>query len=267
MKRVLLLGILTAVLTVAVVCYNRRPVADSHITGHAMGTQWTLAWRGDTPPDLVKHVAAVLEHWQQVMSQWRSDSDLSRFNRGEPATEDLQRVIRLAENMREASDGAFDHEILQEVHAAGYGPPGSGIDLSGIGKGFAVDRVAERLRELGVREFIFELGGDLVAGGGDWTVGIESPVPGKRSLIRNVTLSKRALATSGNTYQASHIIDPRTGEPVSRAPMTVTVIASDCATADAWATALFVLGPGYRDIPKKVEVTWNEVVAPSAKER
>lgn len=258
MKRALMIGLIVAAIAIALVFSNRKPPETATITGHAMGTQWTLSWRGDAPPDLAKHVVAVLEYWQQVMSQWRPDSDLSRFNRGEPATEDLLRVIRLAERIREASGGAFDHQILQDVHAAGHGPPGTGIDLSGIGKGFAADRVDERLRKLGVREFIFEIGGDLVAGEGNWTVGIENPDPGERSLIRQVTISKRALATSGNTYQPSHIINPRTGEPVQRAPSTVTVIADDCATADAWATALFVLGPGFGPVPDGLEVTWQE---------
>lgn len=230
---------------------------ESTITGHAMGTQWTLKWRGEAPGNLPSDVVQVLETWQQVMSHWRPNSDLSRFNRGEPASENLMRVIRLAETIRQASGGAFNHEILEDVFAGGTGPPGQGVDLSAIGKGFAADRVADRLRELGIREFIFELGGDLVAGEGNWTVGIEHPDPAKRSIMRNVILSQRGMATSGNTYQPTHIIDPRTHSPVQRPPMTVTVIAADGATADAWATAMFVLGPEYKDYPKDIEVTWN----------
>ena len=260
MKRVFLFGLI-AVLAVTGLWFHFRgtekPDEAKVLTGHAMGTGWTLSWRGDAPSDVGREVALVLERWQQVMSQWRPGSDLSRFNRGEPATEDLKRVIRLAEAIREASGGAFDHEILESVHAAGYGPQGSGIDLSAIGKGFAVDRVAERLRQLGVSEFIFELGGDLVAGEGEWEVGIEHPDPGDRSIIRRVTLSKRALATSGNSYQPTHIIDPKTGEPVERPPMTVSVMAGDCATADAWATAMFVLGPEFADLPEGIEASWN----------
>jgi thiamine biosynthesis lipoprotein len=222
-----------------------------------MGTTWTLAWRGRAPADLPREVAAVLEHWEQVMSQWRSDSDLSRFNRGEPASADLTRVLRLAEAARAASGGAFDHHILAAVHAAGCGPPGTGIDLSGIGKGFAADRVAERLRQLGVTDFVFELGGEVVAGDGDWPVEIERPNPDVRETARTVTLRHRALATSGNYHQPGHIIDPRTGKPVKRPASSVTVIAPDCATADAWATALFVLGPDFRDLPAGLEVTWQ----------
>jgi thiamine biosynthesis lipoprotein len=227
------------------------------LVGRAMGTSWTLAWRGDVPPELRREVAGVLEHWEQVLSQWRGDSDLSRFNRGEPASTGLARVIRLAEAAREASGGAFDHRILASVHAAGFGPPGTGIDLSAIGKGFAVDRVAERLRQLGVRDFVFELGGEVIAGEGGWSVEIERPTPGAREASRVLTLNGRALATSGNYHQPGHIIDPSTGKPVKRPASSVSVIAADCATADAWATALFVLGPGFREIPAGIEVTWQ----------
>lgn len=261
MKRALVIGLLVVVFAGVLIWKNRapgKPVGDPKITGHAMGTQWTLTWRGNAPPGLAKEVADVLEHWQEVMSTWRPSSDLSRFNRGEPATEDLKQVIRLAEQVRKASGGAFDHDILEDVSAAGHGPPGMGIDLSGIGKGFACDRVAERLRQLGIEEFIFELGGDLIAGEGEWIVGIENPDPNNRSLVRNVTLSRKALATSGNTYQPKHIIDPKTGDPVQRPSSTVTVIAEDGATADAWATACFVLGPDFRKVPAGVEVTWNK---------
>lgn len=222
-----------------------------------MGTTWTLAWRGDVPQNLRGEVSAVLEHWEQVMSQWRTDSDLSRCNRGGPASADLTKVIRLAETVRQASGGAFDHRILKQVHAAGYGPPGTGMDLSAIGKGFAVDRVGVRLRQLGVRDFIFEFGGEVLAGDGDWPVEIERPVSSRHETARTLILRNRALATSGNYHQPGHLIDPRTGSPVKRPPCSVSVIAADCATADAWATALFVLGPDFSDIPADIEVTWQ----------
>jgi len=257
MKRALLIGLGFAVFIGALILKTREPQPQSPLAGRAMGTNWKLAWRGDAPRHLHRETASVLEHWEQVMSQWRDDSDLSRHNRGEPASAELARVIRLAEQMRGATGGAFDHEILEMVHAAGHGPPGTGIDLSGIGKGFAADRVAERLGELGITDFIFELGGDLVVGDGDWTVGIEQPATAGRALARTRTLRNRALATSGNYHQPGHLIDPRSSRPVERPPSSVTVIAADCATADAWATALFVLGPDFQKIPADIEATWQ----------
>ena len=257
MKRALLTIVVAALFIGALVVKGREPKPRSPLGGRAMGTAWTLAWRGETPPRLHREVAAVLEHWEQVLSQWRSDSDLSRFNRGEPASADLARVIRLAEAARDASGGAFEPRILTQVHAAGFGPPGTGIDLSGIGKGFAVDRVGERLRQLGVTDFVFELGGEVIAGEGDWTVEIERPSPVSRESARSLTLRNRAIATSGNYHQPGHLIDPRNGQPVRRTPSSVTVSAADCATADAWATAVFVLGPDFRAVPAGIEVTWQ----------
>ena len=70
-------------------------------------------------------------------------------------------------------------------------------------------------------------------------------------------LRSRALATSGNYHQPGHIIDPRTRQPVKRPPSSVSVIAPDCATADAWATALFVIGPGFQTLPEDIEATWQ----------
>ena len=257
MRRALITGLASAVFIAVLMLKHREPAPSSPITGRAMGTSWMLEWRGSAPSDLHHKVAAVLEHWEQVMSQWREDSDLSRFNRGEPASEDLERVIRLAEKIKASSGGAFDHHILANVHAAGYGPPGKGIDLSAIGKGFAIDRVGERLKQVGVDDFIFELGGEVIAGEGDWPVIIERPVSNNHEAARTVVLRGRALATSGNYLQPGHIIDPRTGLPVKRPASSVSVLAADCATADAWATALFVLGPDFHDTPPDIEVTWQ----------
>lgn len=133
-----------------------------------------------------------------------------------------------------------------------------------MGKGFAVDRVAERLRSLGVNDFLFQLAGETIAGDGVWEVGIELPDPGKNHVvIKQVRLQRQALATSGNYRQyresatgvVSHIIDPRTGASVLRPFSSVTVIAHDCAHADAWATALYVLGKDAK--PEGMTVMWQ----------
>ncbi len=182
-----------------------------------------------------------------------------------PGPGELERVINLAKEIQDISAGAFDYRLLRETSDAGFGPEGRGLDLSGIGKGFAVDRVGERLREMGIKDFIFELGGEVLAGEGEWNVEIESPDPVSRVILRTENLNNRALATSGNYRQfkpdpgglASHIIDPRTGKPVIRGSSSVTVIAEDCATADAWATALFVLGPEI-SAPDGLTVRWQK---------
>jgi thiamine biosynthesis lipoprotein len=130
------------------------------------------------------------------------------------------------------------------------------LDFSGIAKGYAVDRVAEGLLELGYRAFLFELGGELRGHGGhrdgsSWRVAIEVPRSAGRAVHRVVELVDAAMATSGdyrNFYERggkrfSHTIDPRSGRPVEHALASVTVVHPDAARADALATALNVLGP------------------------
>ena len=265
MKR--FLPILALLALVGVIAYRSLPTEKRELSGAAMGTTWHLKWRGDAPDREVlrAQVLGTLEKWEQILSKWRVDSDLSRFNNGEPATPELQRVIGLAEEVHKASAGAFDHRMLRETGEAGFGPGGNGIDLSAIGEGFAVDRVSDRLRELGVNDFVFELGGEVIAGDGEWTVGIETPDPATQRTARTTKLKNMALATSGNYRQfrpapgglASHILDPRTRKPIIRPPSSVSVLAKDCATADAWATALFVLGREISD-PPGLEVHWND---------
>ncbi|MFT5197474.1 MAG: thiamine biosynthesis lipoprotein [Planctomycetota bacterium] len=130
------------------------------------------------------------------------------------------------------------------------------LDFSAIAKGYGVDRVAEVLRESGVQHFLIEVGGEVIVGGerpggGPWRLAIESPLPDRTDLSTRLQLSDRALATSGNYRNfrelaggliISHTIDPRTGYPVESPPASVSVLAPTCMQADAWATALSVLG-------------------------
>ena len=130
------------------------------------------------------------------------------------------------------------------------------VDLSAIAKGFAVDEVAKLLDQHGIRAYMVEIGGEVRTrgrkpDGSRWRIGIERPVPERRELQCVVELDDRTLATSGDYrnffeqrgHHYSHEIDPRTGRPVEHALVSVSVLAGDCMTADAWATALMVLGP------------------------
>lgn len=264
-KRILL-AVLGIALLGGYLTVRGKTWAFSQSQGNAMGCRWKLTCRGYSlyGTDVPKEVSDVLEHWEQVMSTWRENSDLSRYNRGEPASADLLRVLALAEKMRVATDGAFDERMLEQVNRAGFAPKGKGVDLSAIGKGFAVDRVAELLRARGINDFLFQLAGETIAGDKAWDVGIEAPDPTARVVTKTIRLQNQALATSGNYRQfektergiVSHIIDPRTGAPVIRPFSAVTVIADDCATADAWATALFVRGAQLA--PPSLEFHWQE---------
>lgn len=130
------------------------------------------------------------------------------------------------------------------------------LDLSGIAKGFGVDKVAERLEQQGVDNYLVEVGGELRSkgngpGGQPWRVGIERPTGVPGDLQQVVELKGEALATSGNYRifferdgrRYSHIINPRTGRPVDHNLASATVVAPTTMEADALSTSLLVLGP------------------------
>ena len=129
------------------------------------------------------------------------------------------------------------------------------LDLSGIAKGFGVDQLAECLESFGITRYLVSIDGEVRAsglkpGGEPWLVGIEKPDRKMRDVARIQELADLALATSGDYRHfrehdgkwVSHTIDPRTGAPVETALTSVSVAAQSCMMADAWATALLVLG-------------------------
>ncbi len=135
------------------------------------------------------------------------------------------------------------------------------IDLSGIAKGYAVDRVAAVLERHGYRNYMVEIGGEVRTSGHNlagrlWRIGIETPTSGIRKIESVVSMGKGgiglgAMATSGdyrNYFERdgvrySHLLDPRFGRPITHRLASVTVLAETCAEADALATGLVVLGP------------------------
>lgn len=131
------------------------------------------------------------------------------------------------------------------------------LDLNGIAKGYGVDRLAETLVDFGIRSGLVGIDGEmralgLCANGEAWTVAVERPDPGRRAPHSILALRDAAVATSGDYRhwvevrgrRLSHTMDPARGAPLLASPASVTVVARTCAEADAWATALMVLGPG-----------------------
>ena len=129
------------------------------------------------------------------------------------------------------------------------------LDLSGIAKGFGVDLAAEALLARGVRHFLLEVGGELRGhglkpDGQPWWVEIERP-PGATGAPLRAALHELSVATSGDYRRwldadgerHGHTLDPRSGRPVRNGVRSVTVLHPSCMLADAWATALTVLGP------------------------
>lgn len=129
------------------------------------------------------------------------------------------------------------------------------LDLGGIGMGFATDEAMRVLEKHGVRRAIIDASGDMLAadpppGKKGWKVGVLPLEPKKGAPSRYLLLKRNAVTTSGDAFQFveidgtrySHIVDPRTGSPLTD-QSTVCVVANDCTTADAAATAVSVLGP------------------------
>lgn len=152
-----------------------------------------------------------------------------------------------------AERGDVEHDVpLLRARRTGAGT----LDFSGIAKGHAVDAMAETLLALGLGDFLVEIGGELRGEGirpdaQPWWVDLEQ-VPGATALppVR-VALHGLSAATSGDYRRAfehagrsyAHTLDPRTGAPVENGVASVTVLHPLCMLADAWATALTVLGP------------------------
>lgn len=130
------------------------------------------------------------------------------------------------------------------------------VDLSGVAKGHATDRVAAYLDRQGLEHYLVNLGGEIkVSGYRDaestpWRIGIEVPRDGQPEARHVLALERIAVATSGdyrNYFEAdgqrySHTLDPRTGRPITHRLASATVVHPSDAWADAWATALLVLG-------------------------
>jgi len=135
--------------------------------------------------------------------------------------------------------------------------PGIAIDCGAIAKGYGVDRVARLFDRRGIADYMVEIGGEVVAKGrnaqgGSWRIGVVRPADGTDSGDMQVILKTTgfALATSGNYRnfyykdgkKYAHTIHPRTGRPVAHSLLSASVVAPNCATADAYATAFMVLG-------------------------
>ncbi len=203
----------------------------------------------------------------------------------------LTNVMTAAAQVNEASQGRFDTTVGPLIELWGFGAPGtrampdaheiaaaqarSGhgntltigagslrktqgdtqVYLAGIGKGYGADHVGMALQDMGLKDYLVEIGGDLYASGRNrdglpWQIGIETPNPADRGILGVVGVSGMGLASSGdyrNYFDAdgkrySHLIDPTTGRPVDHHTASATVLAENAMLADAWSTAMNVLG-------------------------
>ncbi len=251
----------------------------------AMGTDVELlldAEDGEQTRSALRAVEEEFERLEAMLSRFRPESDLSRLNREGKieAPPDLERVVELALEARESTNGRFDPTVYDALAQAGYDrsfeqvapdaaadaagddsegarcggrvtidaatgtielEPGFHIDLGGIGKGYAVDRAVEILAVSG--PCLVNAGGDLaVRGDKPWPVGVEDGP--------TLELTRGAIATSGRDqrhwrrggHERHHLIDPATGRPSETDLLRVTVVASLAVEAEVLAKNLFLAG-------------------------
>ena len=206
---------------------------------------------------------------------------------------DFALVFNTAFDIYTATDGAYDPSVSPLVNSWGFGPKEvirrpsseaiealapivgleefawdlstrafvkkhakSELDFSSIAKGYAVDLASDELIELGITNFMLEVGGEIQTRGnsprGDlWRLAIENPVAGAAGGVYTaISVTDIGVATSGdyrnffveNGVRYSHLIDPRTSQPIEHDLVSVTVVHPSTMIADAWATALMIVG-------------------------
>lgn len=211
----------------------------------------------------------------------------------QPLSDELVEVLAIGRSVAEASGGAFDMTVGGLVNLWSFGAearpreiPAAGelaerlaqigtdaleldeqrrearrtrevtVDLGGVAKGHATDRVAAFLDREGIEHYLVNLGGDLLASGyrdgaeEPWRIGIEAPLEDRQEARHLLPLHDVSVATSGdyrnyfeeNGRRYSHTLDPRNGRPITHRLASVSVFHASNAWADAWATALMVLG-------------------------
>lgn len=263
--------------------------------GEAQGTYYVVTYYDPEQRNFQQDIDSLLRDFDMTASMWVENSLISRINRNDEATVPntiFWELFKRSKQVFEKSGGAFDPTVGPLVNAWGFGftdrmkvdqqivdsllpligfdqvyvendrivktDPRVQFDFNAIAQGYAVDLIGLFLEEQDVRNYLVDIGGEVLAKGTKpnktaWKVGIEKPSDNAaygEGLKAIVELENKSLATSGNYrkfyeedgVRYSHTIDPKTGYPVQHSILSVSVLANDCATADAWATAFMVLG-------------------------
>lgn len=170
-------------------------------------------------------------------STYKSNSEISRINRGLPETEwstEMKTVLDLCEQTKRETGGYFD------IRHDGK------LDPSGLVKGWAIQRAAERLKKHGASNFYIDAGGDIqISGvnsdGQPWKIGIRSPF-NLQEIVKTITISDKGVATSGTYIRGQHVYNPRDHSQVLEEIKSITVIGPNIFDADRFATAAFAMG-------------------------
>jgi len=221
-----------------------------------MGTLCEIA-APEAPEAAVNAAFAEIERWDRILSLYKEESEASTLNRAAgtgpvPVSADLYAAVDNALRLAEETGGAFDPTVSRagwrkvRLDAATRTidlPAGLGIDFGGIGKGWALDKAAAALKKSGVTRARFNFGGQILVIGGGWPV----TIPGRALPL---ILRDESVAVSGDSEHPGHIKSPFDGQPVRR-PGGAAVVLPSAAAADAWSTALYVLGktpPSFRGL-------------------
>lgn len=253
-------------------CGERAQAASAVRAQWLMGTVCEITAYGPGARQAESAAFAEIARWDRVLSLYNKESELSILNRvaaEKPfsCSQAMWEALDLAMGLAQASGGAFDVTILpvlkngasalslvgsgglaldRQRRSVMFKRAGMGLDFGGIGKGLALDHAASVLRRHGATAAMINFGGQILAfgappGSEGWSV----KVPGQES---EFIIGDASISTSGNEEKPGHIASPFTGRPVAGGAG-VTVIAPTGAEADAWSTALFVLGKTAKDFP------------------
>ncbi len=261
--------------------------------GLIFGTMYKVTYQ--SKQSLKNEIEDELHKVDNSLSPFNKQSVITRINNNTDNTPDsmMTEVFSLAEKISDETNGAFDITVAPLVNAWGFGFKNAGnindatidsirqfvgykkirlengkiikqdsrtmLDCSAIAKGYGVDRVAGLFDRKGIKNYMIEIGGELVLKGespkkDQWHIGINKPIDDSLAVNQELQtvlkISNAGMATSGNYrnfyYKGgkkyAHTIDPRTGYPVQHNILSSTVIAENCAVADAYATSFMVLG-------------------------
>lgn len=261
--------------------------------GSVFGTYYNIQYKAYS--DMEQKIKQCLQDFDNSLSMYNEQSVISRINNNEDLTTDtcFERMFETAQYVSEVSQGGFDITVAPLVNAWGFGfknkenvtqemidsllqfigyqsvkienhqvvksDPRTMMDASALAKGYACDLIGELLAENGSKNFLVDIGGEVVVKGHNrngkaWKIGITKPIDNptgdKQELQDVVETTSLCMATSGNYrnyyfedgVRRSHTIDPRTGYPVHHKLLSATIIAPTCMKADALATACMVLG-------------------------
>ena len=280
-------------LIVGTVLILRKQAPFQTDQGLVFGTMYKITYQSDE--NLKNEIEAELEKVNQSLSPFSKESVITHINQNTDLTADslFTYVFQLAKQISEETHGAFDITVAPLVNAWGFGfkkatqidsltidsirqfvgidkvrmengkvikdDPRLMLDCSAIAKGFGVDCVARLFDRKGIKNYMIDIGGELVMKGENaqmntWRIGINKPIDDSLAVNQELQtileISNAGMATSGNYRnfyykdgkEYAHTIDPRTGYPVQHNILSSTVVAKDCATADAYATSFMVLG-------------------------